>query len=211
MIKIKDLHKYFGENHLLRGINFTISDKETLAIVGEAGSGKSTLLRCLGFIEQMDQGEIWYHEQLLTKEHKDIGVIYQHYNFFPKKTLLENVIEPPMIFQNVDETTAVNQAKVMLENFGLQEKAYLLPRHLTEVERQRSALVRLLMLSPKVIIWDEPTLVYEDDQLYMLQHVINQLKSDGITLLIVTANKPFAQLIADRILYLVDGRLVENI
>src|SRR5699024_3569530 len=143
-----------------KGINFTISEKETLAIVGEAGSGKSTLLRCLGFIEQMDQGEFWYREQLLTKEHSDIGVIYQHYNFFPKKTLLENVIEPPIIFQNIDRETAIHQANILLGKFGLQDKGYLLPRNLTENERQRLALVRLLMLSPKVIICDASTLVY---------------------------------------------------
>lgn len=209
MLNIINVYKYYDRTPVLKGINLSISSQETVVIVGEKGSGKSTLLRCIDCSEPIDHGEIYFRGKKMISNDHLIGIIYPHYNLFPKKTLLENIVEVPIVFRHMNQAYAIKRAKTLLKAFQLEHKLFYYPEHLTPIDKQKAALVRSIIMDLRMIIWDDPVKIFERDAKAELLELIQQLKLYELTLGIVTDDKHFAEQIATRIVYLRDGKITQ--
>ncbi|MFI4986773.1 MAG: amino acid ABC transporter ATP-binding protein [Alphaproteobacteria bacterium] len=227
LIKVRNLHKYFGALHVLQGVDFEVARGEVLVIIGPSGSGKSTLLRCINFLEEYDEGEVRFGEALvgyraagngrLVKDREAnvsrvrarMGMVFQHFNLFPHKTVLENVIEGPLIVQRARRDEASERARVLLDRVGLADKVVSYPSQLSGGQQQRAAIARALAMQPEAMLFDEPTSSLDPELVGEVLEVMRGLVADGMTMIVVTHEMGFAREVADRVMMLDKGKIVE--
>jgi len=217
VIKIEDLHKSYGQNEVLKGISTEVKEKEVIAIIGPSGSGKSTFLRCLNLLETPTSGKVTIAGDVLTdkgtnimKIREEVGMVFQHFHLFPHKTVLENLTYAPINVKGLDKATAINKAEELLKKVGLFEKRQEYPNRLSGGQKQRVAIARALAMDPKVILFDEPTSALDPEMVKEVLAVMKNLANSGMTMLIVTHEMGFAREVADRILFLDGGKLIED-
>ena len=217
MIKVTDLHKYFGSLEVLQGINASISKGEVVCVIGPSGSGKSTFLRCLNLLEEPTKGEIFLDDVPLIEHRKDIdklrrkvGMVFQQFNLFPNLTVLENVTLAPIKVLKTDPKEAAKKAMVLLERVGLAEKAEQYPNRLSGGQKQRVAIARALAMDPEVMLFDEPTSALDPEMVGEVLEVMRKLASEGMTMVVVTHEMGFAREVASRVLYMDEGIIYEE-
>ncbi|MDD6041800.1 MAG: amino acid ABC transporter ATP-binding protein [Clostridia bacterium] len=217
MIDIKDLHKSFGKLHVLRGINETIEEGERVVLIGASGSGKSTLLRCLNLLEEPDKGSVIFEgidltapETNLDKTRCRMGMVFQHFNLFPHKTILENITLAPVYHKLQTKEEARKKAMALLERIGLADKANTYPAMLSGGQKQRVAIVRALAMEPDVMLFDEPTSALDPEMVGEVLELIRQLAQTGMTMVIVTHEMGFAREVGTRILFMDEGEIKEQ-
>lgn len=217
LLEIKNLRKSFGDNLVLDNINFEIDTHEVKVLIGASGSGKSTLLRCVNLLESIDDGEI-YLDSLEISEFgidKDeirskIGSVFQSFNLFPHLTVMQNLVLAPILVHKVSKVEAENRAKELLGRFGLSEKAHQYPELLSGGQQQRVAILRAIMTKPRLLLLDEVTSALDPVLIAEVLTLISELKSEGITMIIATHEMGFAKQVADQVLYLKNGQIVES-
>ena len=217
MLKGVNIHKSFGDLEVLKGIDIDVSAGEVIVLVGVSGSGKSTLLRCLNFLEIVNEGEIsiddrkidWKKDNL-SNVRAEVGMVFQHFNLFPHKTVLENIIEAPIIVKKMSKEQAKKEALIILENVDLLDKADVYPNKLSGGQKQRVAIARALAMKPKALLFDEPTSALDPELVGEVLQVMKNLANDGMTMVVVTHEMKFAKEVADRIIMLDEGRIIEN-
>lgn len=217
MIKVDDLHKSFGKVEVLKGISTTIHKGDVVAIIGPSGSGKSTLLRCMNLLEKPTQGKIWLAEKELTDPktnimaaRQQIGMVFQHFHLFPHMTVLANLTYAPMTVKRMAREEAVEKAEELLRRVGLYEKRDEYPNRLSGGQKQRVAIARALAMEPEVMLFDEPTSALDPEMVKEVLAVMKDLAVSGMTMAIVTHEMGFAREVADRVLFLDQGVLMED-
>ena len=217
MIEVRDLHKSFGDLHVLKGISETIYKGEVVSIIGPSGGGKSTFLRCLNLLEVPEQGEVYFEGTLLDPKGTDldahrqkIGMVFQQFNVFPHLNVLENITIAPTLEKKIPKAEAEAEAMKLLETVGLSDKAREYPRKLSGGQKQRLAIVRAMAMHPDVMLFDEPTSALDPEMVKGVLEVIQQLAESGMTCVIVTHEMGFARKVADRVLFIDDGIVAEE-
>ncbi len=218
MISVKGLRKSFGKNEVLKGINIEIQPGEVVAIVGPSGCGKSTFLRCLNLLEKPTDGEIIYHNVDLVKASAKeagkvllgMGMVFQQFNLFPHKTVIDNITMAPTQVQKVDKAKAEAKAMELLKIVGLEDKKDAYPNQLSGGQQQRIAIARALALQPEVVLFDEPTSALDPEMVGEVLDVMKKLAAEGMTMLVVTHEMGFAREAADRVLFIDGGVIVED-
>ncbi|MBO1627934.1 amino acid ABC transporter ATP-binding protein [Bacillus arachidis] len=217
MIKVENLHKSFGQNEVLKGITTTIEKGEVVAIVGPSGSGKSTFLRCMNILETPTSGNIWIDNAEVTNPktnimhvRENVGMVFQHFHLFPHMTVLENITYAPVNVKGVTKQEAEKKAKELLEKVGLLDKKDAYPNRLSGGQKQRVAIARALAMEPEVMLFDEPTSALDPEMVKEVLEVMKSLVTTGMTMAIVTHEMGFAKEVADRVLFLDGGKLVED-
>lgn len=218
MIKVKNIHKSFGALHVLRGVSVDIPQGQVVAVIGPSGSGKSTFLRCLNFLEKPDQGDVFIDKQSLgemkgrqlEKIRSKTGFVFQHFHLFPHMSLRENITYAPCKVMGISQKEADVKAKELLLKVGLSDKAKAFPNHLSGGQKQRAAIARALAMSPNLMLFDEPTSALDPEMVKEVLDVIKGLAHTGITMVIVTHEMAFAKEVADRILFMDHGKIVED-
>ncbi|AYY67022.1 amino acid ABC transporter ATP-binding protein [Staphylococcus hominis] len=217
MIKVQNLNKSFNKNVVLKDINLEVNKGEVVAIIGPSGSGKSTLLRCMNLLETPSNGKVIFEGKELT--HKNInlnelrqkmGMVFQNFNLFPHKTVLENVILAPKLLKNVDLKKLEIEGKALLKKVGLEEKANAYPSQLSGGQKQRVAIARALAMHPDVILFDEPTSALDPEVVYEVLKVMKDLAKEGMTMVVVTHEMGFAKDVGDKVIFMADGYVVES-
>ncbi|EEH96627.1 amino acid ABC transporter ATP-binding protein [Clostridium tertium] len=217
MIHVNNLHKYFGDNEVLKGVNDHIKKGEVVVVIGPSGSGKSTFLRCLNLLEEPTKGEIIFEGQNITDKNIDInkirekmGMVFQQFNLFPHKTVLENITIAPINVKNKSKAEAEKIAKDLLVKVGLLEKANAYPASLSGGQKQRIAIARALAMEPDVMLFDEPTSALDPEMVGEVLNVMKNLAKEGMTMVVVTHEMGFAKEVGDRILFMDGGNIVEQ-
>jgi len=217
MIKTKNLHKSFGDLEVLKGIDIDINPGQVVVLVGVSGSGKSTLLRCLNFLEKAQEGDIIIDgrkidrkKEDLSKVRAEVGMVFQHFNLFPHKTVLENIMEAPLIVKKADKAKAKQLALALLDKVGLSDKADVYPNKLSGGQKQRVAIARALAMEPKALLFDEPTSALDPELVGEVLGVMKDLANEGMTMVVVTHEMKFAKEVADRIIMLDEGCIIED-
>ena len=217
MIQINNLHKSFNENKVLKGINDHIKKGEVVVVIGPSGSGKSTFLRCLNLLEEPTEGQIIFENINITNKQADInkirekmGMVFQQFNLFPHKTVLENLTIAPIMVKKVSEKDANKKAYELLNKVGLADKATAYPASLSGGQKQRIAIARALAMEPDVMLFDEPTSALDPEMVGEVLSVMKDLARDGMTMVVVTHEMGFAREVGDRILFMDDGKIVEE-
>ena len=217
MIHVNNLHKYFGDNEVLKGVNDHIKKGEVVVVIGPSGSGKSTFLRCLNLLEEPTKGEIIFEGENITDKNIDInkirekmGMVFQQFNLFPHKTVLENITIAPINVKNKSKTEAEKIAKDLLVKVGLLEKANAYPASLSGGQKQRIAIARALAMEPDVMLFDEPTSALDPEMVGEVLNVMKNLAKEGMTMVVVTHEMGFAKEVGDRILFMDGGNIVEQ-
>ena len=217
MIKVQNLNKSFNKNEVLKDINLEINKGEVVAIIGPSGSGKSTLLRCMNLLETPSNGKVIFEGKELT--HKNInlselrqkmGMVFQNFNLFPHKTVLENVILAPKLLKKVDLKKLEIEGKALLKKVGLEEKANAYACQLSGGQKQRVAIARALAMHPDVILFDEPTSALDPEVVYEVLKVMKDLAKEGMTMVVVTHEMGFAKDVGDKVIFMADGYVVES-
>ena len=216
LLQINNLRKSFGSNLVLDGIDFQINADQVKVLIGASGSGKSTLLRCINLLEPIDDGDIFLDGTEISAYgvNKDrtrsvIGSVFQSFNLFPHLNVLDNLILAPTLVHKIDKEVAVSRAKELLTRFGLSEKADQFPELLSGGQQQRVAILRAIMTKPKLLLLDEVTSALDPVLIAEVLSLISELKSEGMTMIIATHEMGFAKKVADEVLYLKDGRIIE--
>jgi arginine/lysine/histidine transport system ATP-binding protein len=217
VIKVVDLHKSFGKLDVLKGITVKIEQGEVVAIIGPSGSGKSTFLRCLNLLEQPTRGQIWIGSQEITNRQTDmmkvrekVGMVFQHFHLFPHMTVLENVTYAPIKVKGMSKSDAETQGMELLGKVGLVSKANEYPSRLSGGQKQRVAIARALAMSPEIMLFDEPTSALDPEMVKEVLEVMKSLAYTGMTMAVVTHEMGFAREVADRVLFLDGGQLIED-
>ena len=220
MIEVKNLVKSFGKNEeikVLRGIDETIHKGEKVVIIGPSGSGKSTFLRCLNLLEEPSDGSIWFDGEEITdpkcnvnKIRQKMGMVFQHFNLFPHKTILENITIAPVKLKLQTKEQAEENAKRLLARVGLSDKADAYPSQLSGGQKQRIAIVRALAMNPEVILFDEPTSALDPEMVGEVLDLMKQLAEDGMTMVVVTHEMGFAREVGTRVLFMDEGVILEQ-
>ncbi|MCM3595421.1 amino acid ABC transporter ATP-binding protein [Metabacillus idriensis] len=221
MISIKGLHKSFGELEVLKGIDLEIEKGKVVVVIGPSGSGKTTFLRCLNVLEVPTMGIIQLDQQTLdfsgnvakktiTEFRSNTGMVFQSYNLFPHKTALENVIEGPVIVKRENKETAVKKASALLEKVGLGDKMDFYPFQLSGGQQQRVGIARALAMEPKVMLFDEPTSALDPELIGDVLNVMKDLAAEGMTMVVVTHEMRFAKDVADEVIFMDNGVIVER-
>ena len=216
MIDIKNLYKAFGKIEVLKGIDVTIAEKEVVVIIGPSGSGKSTLLRCINYLEEPTAGEIIVDgiplsgEANINKVREEVGMVFQRFNLFGHMTVLENIVLAPMKVRKLSRADAVKAAKELLEKVGLEDKAEAYPSQLSGGQQQRVAIARALAMKPKIMLFDEPTSALDPEMVNEVLEVMNTLAKEGMTMVVVTHEMGFAREVGDRVLFVDEGKIVEQ-
>jgi len=217
VIKIENLHKSFGHNEVLKGISTIIKEKEVVAVIGPSGSGKSTFLRCMNLLEQPTSGAITIADQEITNAktnimnvRQNVGMVFQHFHLFPHMTVLENLTYAPITVKGISKEEAKNKGMQLLTKVGLAEKANEYPNRLSGGQKQRVAIARALSMEPEIMLFDEPTSALDPEMVKEVLDVMKSLTETGMTMVIVTHEMGFAREVADRVLFLDGGRLVED-
>ncbi len=217
MIIVKDLHKKFDGNHVLRGVNYRIHPGEKIVVVGPSGSGKSTFLRCLNLLETPTSGEIWFDGQLITddkvninKVRQHMGMVFQHFNLFNNLTIMENITLAPTKLKLMSQEEARENALKLLQRVGLAQKADAYPSSLSGGQKQRIAIVRSLAMKPKVMLFDEPTSALDPEMVGEVLEVMKELADSGMTMVVVTHEMGFAREVGTKVLFMDGGYIVEE-
>lgn len=217
MIRVEHLKKSFGNNEVLKDISVTINRQEVVVVIGPSGSGKSTFLRCLNRLEEVTSGHIYIDNVDITdpkvninKIRAEVGMVFQHFNLFPHKTVLENIILSPIIVKKVPKEIAVEKAYDLLQKVGLKEKANDYPASLSGGQQQRVAIARALAMEPKVMLFDEPTSALDPEMVGEVLEVMKQLAREGMTMVVVTHEMGFAREVGDRVLFMDQGFIIEE-
>ncbi|HDR1021824.1 TPA: amino acid ABC transporter ATP-binding protein [Pasteurella multocida] len=223
MLEIKNIHKQFKGNEVLKGIDLTIQKGEVVAILGPSGSGKTTFLRCLNLLEKPDQGTLLFTDgcleldfaQKISKQtelalRRRSSMVFQQYNLFPHRTALENVMEGPVVVQKKPVEQAREQALALLKKVGLAEKAHLFPSQLSGGQQQRVGIARALAVQPDVILLDEPTSALDPELVGEVLQVLKVLAKEGWTMIIVTHEMKFAKEVADTVVFMDGGKVIEQ-
>lgn len=215
IIRIKNLKKEYGKNKVLRGVNFELGRGERVVVLGPSGSGKSTFLRCINRIEEPTSGEIYFSDTLVTdkniqKIRQDIGMVFQHFNLINNLTVMKNLTLAPVTLKLMDEAAAEKRARELLRHIGLSNKAEAYPASLSGGQKQRIAIARAMMLNPKVMLFDEPTSALDPESIGDVLSLIREVAEAGMTMMIVTHEMNFAKEIATRIVFIDEGKIIEE-
>lgn len=217
MIELVDVNKWFGEFHVLKDINLTVATGEKVVICGPSGSGKSTVVRCINRLEEHQKGTIRFNQSELTNDPKsvasiqgEIGMVFQQFNLFPHLTVLENLILGPMKARGLDRSQAVEKARHYLERVRIPDQADKLPSQLSGGQQQRVAIARSLCMEPKVLLFDEPTSALDPEMISEVLDVMVELAQDGMTMVVVTHEMGFARKVADKMVFMDQGEIVEQ-
>ncbi|RXT07879.1 amino acid ABC transporter ATP-binding protein [Ammoniphilus sp. CFH 90114] len=217
ILRVDKLNKCFGKLHVLKDIDLSVNQSEVVVLIGASGSGKSTLLRCLNFLEQCDSGTILLDgiavnpkSQDMNKHRERVGMVFQHFNLFPHKTVLENVIEAPIYVKKIPKQHAIEEGKRLLEKVGLIDKIDVYPSKLSGGQKQRVAIARSLAMKPEILLFDEPTSALDPELVGEVLTTMKQLAEEGMTMVVVTHEMGFAREVADVVIYMHDGRIVEQ-
>ena len=214
-LKIKNLHKAFGKNKVLNGINFELTEGERVVILGPSGSGKSTFLRCINWMEEPTSGEMYFDGTLVTEKNirkmrRNIGMVFQHFNLINNLTVMDNLLLAPLKLKIMSREDAEKRAKELLRHIGLLGKANAYPASLSGGQKQRIAIIRAMMLSPEVLLFDEPTSALDPESIGDVLELIRELADRGMTIMIVTHEMSFAKEIATRIVFIDKGKIIEE-
>ncbi|ANZ98328.1 MULTISPECIES: amino acid ABC transporter ATP-binding protein [Brochothrix] len=218
MIEMKTVNKNFGKLHVLKDISTKINDGEVVTIIGPSGSGKSTLLRCINLLGEPTTGEIFIDNENITslsekqvmKMRSEVGMVFQHFNLFPHKTVLENITYAPIKVRKTAKEQAHKEAKALLEQVGLSDKADVYPSKLSGGQKQRVAIARALAMKPKYLLFDEPTSALDPEMVKEVLEVIQSLADTGITMVIVTHEMAFAERVSSKIIFMDEGTIIEE-
>lgn len=216
MIELKDVRKSFGKNEVLKGINLQIDKGEVVVIIGPSGSGKSTVLRTMNYLEEPTSGHVIVDGMDLSDKNKlnavrtEVGMVFQNFNLFPHMTVLDNLILAPVNVRKTDKKEAQNIAMKLLERVGLADKAQMYPDSLSGGQKQRVAIARALAMKPKVMLFDEPTSALDPEMVREVLDVMKSLADEGMTMVIVTHEMGFAKEVADRVLFVDGGQILED-
>lgn len=217
MIQVKNLKKSFGSNEVLKDINVAIKPKEVVVVIGPSGSGKSTFLRCLNLLESITDGRVAIEGVDITdkktdinKVRTDVGMVFQQFNLFPHKTIMENIILAPMRVRKLSEEQAKKKGLDLLRKVGLEEKANAYPDSLSGGQKQRVAIARALAMEPKIMLFDEPTSALDPEMVGEVLEVMKQLAKEGMTMVVVTHEMGFAREVGDRVIFMDGGFIVEE-
>lgn len=214
-IEIRNVHKWFGDLHVLDEVSLSVDSGQVVVVCGPSGSGKSTFLRCINHLETIQEGEISVDGTAVDSEsaravRRNVGMVFQHFELFPHKTVLENCTLGPTKGGGADPEVINRLASESLTRVGLQDKAHTYPASLSGGQKQRAAIVRALCLQPKVLLFDEPTSALDPEMIAEVLEVMADLAQDGITMIIVTHEIGFAQQAADDVVYMEEGRIIER-
>lgn len=223
-LSIKNLNKYFGNNHVLNNVSTDLKKGEVMSVIGPSGSGKSTFLKCINFLEYPTSGSVNLNgeyigfnqngklmsENIIYKQRKKFGMVFQNFNLFWHMNLIENIIEAPIRVLKIERNKAISIAEDLLEKVGLIDKRFNFPKKLSGGQQQRGAIARALAMSPEVMLFDEPTSALDPETINEVLMVIEKLASDGMSMLIVTHEINFAKKISNRIMMLDEGKIVED-
>lgn len=217
MIEIKNLSKWYGKLQVLKDINLSVAEKEVVVIIGASGSGKSTLLRCVNFLEKPQKGSINIDGTLIDPKGKnlhlirqEVGMVFQHFNLFPHKTVMGNVIEGLTQVKKVPYEEAEKEGRLLLEKVGLSDKADSYPSVISGGQKQRVAIARALAMNPKIMLFDEPTSALDPELVGGVLEVMQDLAKEGMTMVVVTHEMGFAKEVADRVIYMDEGVIIEE-
>ena len=217
MIKVRNLIKEFGSLQVLKGISTDVAEREVVVVIGPSGSGKSTFLRCLNYLEEPTSGEIEVDNISLTKDsaginqvRMEVGMVFQRFNLFPHMTVLENIILAPMKVRKMGRAEAQERAMQLLEKVGLAGKAGAYPEQLSGGQQQRVAIARALAMRPKIMLFDEPTSALDPEMIKEVLDVMMSLAKEGMTMVVVTHEMGFAREVGDRVLFMDEGRIIEE-
>jgi glutamate transport system ATP-binding protein len=217
LVELKDVRKSFGTNLVLDGIDLTVERGEAIVIAGPSGSGKSTMLRCVNALEAIDSGEITFDGRSISQAGKniyklraEIGMVFQSFNLFPHKSVLDNITLGPVEIQNLSKEDARSRAKKLLERVGIPEKADSYPNDLSGGQQQRVAIARALAMKPKLMLFDEPTSALDPEMIREVLDVMRDLANGGMTMLVVTHEMGFAREVCDQVVFIDDGKIVEQ-
>lgn len=216
MINVKKLNKSFGDLHVLKDVDITVKESDVVCLIGASGSGKSTLLRCLNFLEIKDNGQIIIEGEEVNADSHDlnevrqkIGMVFQHFNLFPHKNVIENIIEAPVHVKGVSRSQAIKEAKELLGKVGLADKEKVYPSKLSGGQKQRVAIARALAMKPDIMLFDEPTSALDPELVGEVLATMKELAEEGMTMVVVTHEMGFAREVADWVVYMHGGRIVE--
>lgn len=216
MIELKDVRKSFGKNEVLKGINLQIDKGEVVVIIGPSGSGKSTVLRTMNYLEEPTSGHVIVDGMDLSDKNKlnavrtEVGMVFQNFNLFPHMTVLDNLTLAPVNVRKTDKKEAQDIAMKLLERVGLVDKAQMYPDSLSGGQKQRVAIARALAMKPKVMLFDEPTSALDPEMVREVLDVMKSLADEGMTMVIVTHEMGFAKEVADRVLFVDGGQILED-
>ena len=216
MIKVENLHKYFGELEVLKGVNAEIKKSEVVCVIGPSGSGKSTFLRCLNLLEVPTDGKIYIdgvelmeHQKEIDKYRQKVGMVFQQFNLFPHMTVMKNITLAPIQVLGMEQEKAESLAASLLDRVGLLDKKGEYPNRLSGGQKQRVAIARALAMNPEIMLFDEPTSALDPEMVGEVLEVVRQLAADGMTMVIVTHEMGFAREVANRVLFM-DGGIIEE-
>ncbi|WP_409178413.1 amino acid ABC transporter ATP-binding protein [Brevibacillus fortis] len=216
MIRVQNLKKSFGKVEVLKDVTLQVGKGEVVVLIGASGSGKSTLIRCINFLEIKDGGEVYIEGKSidpkkddLTKVRQKVGMVFQHFNLFPHKTVLENIMEAPLIAKKADKEETKQEALRLLQKVGLSEKADAYPSSLSGGQKQRVAIARSLAMKPEIMLFDEPTSALDPELVGEVLETMKQLAQEGMTMIIVTHEMGFAKEVADWVAFMNQGKIIE--
>ncbi len=216
MINIENLHKYFGKLHVLKGIDARVAEGEVVVIIGPSGSGKSTLLRCINYLEEPSQGLITVDgiplsgQANINKVRAEVGMVFQRFNLFPHMTVLENITLAPGVVRKTPRADAEKTARELLAKVGLSDKAGAYPEQLSGGQQQRVAIARALAMCPQIMLFDEPTSALDPEMIKEVLDVMKTLAREGMTMVVVTHEMGFAREVGDRVIFMDEGRIIEQ-
>jgi len=223
IVRVENLHKRFGPLEVLKGVNLQVAPREVVCLIGRSGSGKSTLLRCINFLEEPDIGVITVagisvpagertseHRRHIIELREQAGMVFQSFNLFPHKTVLENLIEAPMVVKKMKRQEIIPIAESLLKKVGLAEKRDVYPSRLSGGQQQRVAIARALAMQPQVMLFDEPTSALDPELIGEVLEVMRNLAKDGMTMIVVTHEMGFAREVSDRVIFMDQGVFVEE-
>ena len=217
MIKVANLQKSFGQNKVLNGIDVEVKPQEVVVVIGPSGSGKSTFLRCINLLETITDGQVLIEGMEITdkgtninKVREDVGMVFQHFNLFPHKTVMENIMLAPLKVRGISEEKARAKGMELLKKVGLEDKADAYPASLSGGQKQRVAIARALAMEPKIMLFDEPTSALDPEMVGEVLEVIKQLAREGMTMVVVTHEMGFAREVGDRVIFMDGGLIIEE-
>ncbi|CAM5199231.1 Amino acid ABC transporter ATP-binding protein (PAAT family) OS=Ureibacillus acetophenoni OX=614649 GN=SAMN05877842_107108 PE=4 SV=1 [Ureibacillus acetophenoni] len=217
MIKVENLHKTFGKLEVLKGINCEIAEQEVVCVIGPSGSGKSTFLRCINLLEEITNGAVYIGgaqvndpKTNINDIRTEVGMVFQQFNLFPHMSVIDNITMAPMLIRKMDKKAAEELALELLDKVGLREKADNYPQQLSGGQQQRVAIARALAMKPKVMLFDEPTSALDPEMVQEVLDVMKQLAKEGMTMIVVTHEMGFAREVADRVIFMDGGYIVEE-
>ncbi|HHX37526.1 MAG TPA: amino acid ABC transporter ATP-binding protein [Clostridiaceae bacterium] len=217
MIRVDNLNKWFGQQQVLENINMSVEKSEVVVIIGSSGSGKSTLLRCLNFLEYPKNGAVEIEGERITRKTRNlhryrekIGMVFQHFHLFPHMSIIENVIEGLTQVKKVPKEDAIEIGKELLVKVNLEDKLEVYPNQLSGGEKQRVAIARALAMSPKIMLFDEPTSALDPELVSEVLEVMKKLAKEGMTMVVVTHEMGFAREMADKVIYMDEGKIIEE-